>query len=219
MPEVPERGAELQRVFRRAPGRGLAVGDQAGQVLVELLCEQGRAEFDNALDLAWPGVSLGVRDAGGHDDRLARSGYAWLAVKGEVGFSGQDGEAFFLAGMDVLGDHAARHAAPVEADQLPVAVGGDGGVGDPLAGGGIEEGPEGSGVTVSRRHDHRPSALSAPWLGARAGRSRARSRKPAVAVPRSTTPAAKPVVTASDLPDMAATRMTGPAVSAQPTMR
>jgi hypothetical protein len=50
-----------------------------------------------------------------------------------VGLAGQDGEAFFLAGMDVLGDHPARDAAPGEADQLPVVVLGDGGVGDAAA--------------------------------------------------------------------------------------
>ena len=115
--------------LRRAPGCGLAVGHQAGEGLVKLLGVQCRAELDDALDLARSGVSLGVRDAGGDDDRLARSGYALLAVEGEVGFARQDGKALLLAGMDVLGDHAAGHAAPVEADELPVAVLGEGGVG------------------------------------------------------------------------------------------
>jgi hypothetical protein len=96
--EVPEGGAELQRVARRAPGRGLAVGDQAGEGLVPLLGVQGRAELDDAVDLAWSGVSLGVRDARGDDDRLARSGHEFRTVKGEVGLAGQDGEALLLAG-------------------------------------------------------------------------------------------------------------------------
>jgi hypothetical protein len=125
-----------------------------------LVSRQCRAEFDDAFDLARPGVSLGVRDADGDDDRLSRSGYALLAAQGEVGFSCQDGEAFFLAGMDVLGDHAAGHAAPVEPHQMPVAVGGDGGVLDPLAGGGVEEGPEAGGVAISRMHDHQAFASS-----------------------------------------------------------
>jgi hypothetical protein len=42
--------------------------------------------------------------------------------------------------MDVLGDHAAGHAAAVEADELSVAVLGDGGVLDPPAGGGVNKG-------------------------------------------------------------------------------
>ena len=73
-----------------------------------------------------------MRDTGGHDDRLARSGHMFLAVEGEVGLAGQDGEALFLAGVNVLGDNPAADAAPGEPDQLPVVVLGDGGVGDPL---------------------------------------------------------------------------------------
>ena len=203
--------------LRGAPlGRGLAVGDQAGEGLVPLLGAQGRAELDDAVDLGWSGVSLGVRDAGGDDDRLARSGHELRAVEGEVRFAGQDGEALFLAGVDVLGDHPAGDAAPGEADELPVAVLGQGGVGDPLAGGGVEEGPEASHGVVSLRHAHRAFGLS---RAGPAGRSLARSWKPAAAVPRSTTPAAMPVVTASAEPDIVTTRMTGPAVSAQPTGR
>ena len=72
---------------------------------MELLGLQGGAEFDDVLDLAGSGVSLRMRDAGRHDDRLASSGYAWLTVEGEVGFAGQDGEPLFLAGVDVLGVH------------------------------------------------------------------------------------------------------------------
>ena len=62
---------------------------------------QRRAEFDDALDLARTGISLRVRDTRGHDDGLARSGYALFAAHGEVGFTRQDGESLFLAGMDV----------------------------------------------------------------------------------------------------------------------
>src|SRR4029077_15711507 len=112
--------------------------------LVPLLGEQGRAELDDALDLAWSGVSLGVRDTRGDDDRLAGSGHELRAVEGEAGLARQDGEALFLPGMDVLGDDAAGHAAPGEADELSGAVRGQGGVGDPLTGGGVEEGPEAS---------------------------------------------------------------------------
>jgi hypothetical protein len=59
--------------------------------------------------------------------------------------------------------------------------------------------------------------LTAP--DGRAGRTPARSWKPAAAVPRSTTPAAMPVVTASAEPDIEATSSSGPTVSAQPTAR
>ena len=68
-------------------------------------------------------------------------------------------------------------------------------------------------------HDHQAFALSRAAPGGRAGRRPARSWKPAAAVPRSRTPAAMPVVTASAEPDMVATRITGPTVSAQPTGR
>jgi hypothetical protein len=39
-----------------------------------------------------------------------------------VGFARQDGEPLFLVRVDVLGDHAAGHAAPVEADELSAIV-------------------------------------------------------------------------------------------------
>jgi hypothetical protein len=63
-----------------------------------------------------------VRDASWDDDRLARSGHELSTVEGEVGFARQDGEALLLVRMDVLGEHAAGHAAPSEPDQLPGAV-------------------------------------------------------------------------------------------------
>jgi hypothetical protein len=96
--EVPEGGTELERILGRAPGRGLAVGHQAGDSFVKLLGEQCRAQFDDALDLAGSGVSLRVGDAGGDDDGLTRRGYAVLAVEGEVGFARDDGESLFLVG-------------------------------------------------------------------------------------------------------------------------
>jgi hypothetical protein len=95
---------------------------------VEFLGVQCGAEFDDAVDLAGSGVALRVGHASRDDDGFAGSGYVFLAVEGEVGFAGQDGEALFLAGVDVLGDDAAGHAAPAEADELAVVVGGDGGV-------------------------------------------------------------------------------------------
>src|SRR5215472_501186 len=141
------------------------------------------------------------------------------AVEGEVDFARQDGELLVLAGVDVLGDRPAGHDAPVEADELPVAVVGDGGVGDPLAGGRVEEGPEAGHGTVSLRHGHRVFGWGRAGPGWRARRRPARSWKPAAALPRSRTPAARPVVAASAGPDMVAARMTGPAISAQPTGR
>src|SRR4029077_15493948 len=217
--EVPEGGAELERVLRRAPGCGLAVGHQPGEGLMPFLGVQCRAEFNDAFDLARSGVSLRVRDTRGHDDGLARSGDARLAVQGDVCLAGQDGESLFLVGVDLLGDHAAGHAAPVEADELPVVVGGDGGVFDPLAGGGVEEGPEAGRGAACLGHAHWAFALSGAGPGGRTRRMPARSWKPAAAVPRSRMPAAMSVVMASAEPDMVATRITGPTVSAQPTGR
>jgi hypothetical protein len=96
--EVAEGGAELERVLGRVPGRGLAVGYQAGDSFVKLPGEQCRARFDDALDLGGSGVSLGVGDAGGDGDGLTRCRYAVLAVEGAVGLARDDGEALFLAG-------------------------------------------------------------------------------------------------------------------------
>src|SRR6185437_6333363 len=94
-----------------------------------------------------------------------------------------------------------------------------GGVFDPLAGGGVEEGLEAGRGAARWGHDHRAFGLSRAGPGARAGRRPARSWKPAAAVPRSMTPAPIPVVTASAEPDIATTRITGPAVNAHPTGR
>src|ERR1022692_5092849 len=140
--EVPEGGAQLERVARRAPGRGPAVGGQAGDGLVEFPGVQRWPQLHDSLDLGGSGVSLGMAHPGRHDDRLARPGHEFLAVEGEAGLAGGNDEALLLAGMNVLGDYPAGHAAPAEADQLPVAVPGNRGELDPLAGGRVEEGPE-----------------------------------------------------------------------------
>src|SRR5271165_1955650 len=50
-------------------------------------------------------------------------------------------------------------------------------------------------------------------------RTPARSWKPAAAVPSRSTPDAMPVVTTSGVPDIVATRITGPMVSSHPTGR
>jgi hypothetical protein len=63
-----------------------------------------------------------------------------------MGLTGNDGEALLLIGMDVLGDDAAGHAAPVESDELTVVVFGDCGVLDPLTGGRVEEWAKGGHV-------------------------------------------------------------------------
>src|SRR5215468_2745366 len=141
------------------------------------------------------------------------------AVEGEVGFARQDGELLVLAGVDVLGNRAAGHDAPVEADELSFAVFGDGGVGDPLAGGGVEEGPEPGHGAVFLRRDHRVFGWGWAGPGWRAWRRTARSWNPAAALPRSRTPRARPVVSASAGPDVVAARMTGTPISAQPTGR
>jgi len=50
--------------------------------------------------------------------------------------------------MDVLGDRAAGHAAPVEANEISVVVLGDRRELDPLAGGWVEDGSEPGGGDV-----------------------------------------------------------------------
>src|SRR5215467_9645121 len=142
MSEMPEGGAELERVQWCAPLRGLAVGHQPRQGLVPLLARQRRAELDDRLNLGRSLIALGVTDPGRHDDRLSRSGHAFLAVESEPGFARGDDEPLLLVRVAVLGDHTARHTAPVEADQLPAGVLGDSRDFDPLAGSGVEEGPE-----------------------------------------------------------------------------
>ena len=59
-----------------------------------------------------------------------------------MGLARDHDDALLLSWVDVLGDNTPRHAAPVEADELSVAVLGGGGVRDPLTGSGVEEGPE-----------------------------------------------------------------------------
>jgi hypothetical protein len=89
---------------------------------MELLGALGRAQFDHGRDLAQPGVPLGVPDAGGDHDRVARPGDELLAAHGEEGLAAQDDEALLLVRMDVLGDHPAGHAAPAEADQQTASL-------------------------------------------------------------------------------------------------
>src|SRR5579863_1337622 len=86
---------------------------------------------------------------GGHDNRVARPGHEFLTVEGEAGFTLGDDEALLLIRVDVLGDHPAWHAAPAEPEQLPVAVLGNRGELNPLAGGRVEERPEASHRAVS----------------------------------------------------------------------
>ena len=62
-----------------------------------------------------------------------------------MGLPGDDGEAFLLVGMDVLGDHPTGRTGPVETNERSVVVFGDGRELDPLAGSRVEKGPE-SGV-------------------------------------------------------------------------
>src|ERR1022692_4752121 len=76
--EVPEGGAQLERVARRAPRRGPAVSGQARDCLVELPGAQRWPELHDSLDLGGSGISLGMAYPGGHDDRLARPGPAFL---------------------------------------------------------------------------------------------------------------------------------------------
>ena len=147
--EMPEGGAQLERVTRRAPGRGPAISGQARDSLMEFLAPQRWPQFHHCMDLGASGVSLGMTYPGRHDDRVARSGHEFLTVEGETGLAGGNDETLLLAGMEVLGDQPARHAAPAEPDQLPVAVLSNRGELNPLAGGRVEEGPEASHRVVS----------------------------------------------------------------------
>jgi hypothetical protein len=62
--EVPEGGAELERVLRGTCACGLAVGSQTGGGFVELLGLKRRAAFDDGVDLGSSGVCDGVPGAG-----------------------------------------------------------------------------------------------------------------------------------------------------------
>ena len=65
MAEMPEGGAELERVARRSPGRGPSVSGQVGDGLVELPGTQRRPELDDGLDLGGSGVPSEWRTPGG----------------------------------------------------------------------------------------------------------------------------------------------------------
>ena len=89
MAEVPKGGAKLERVLGCASGRGVAVGDQAGEGFVELFGQQGGTELDRALDVGCAGVPFRVGYPGGDDDGIAGAGQVLLAVEGETGFAGE----------------------------------------------------------------------------------------------------------------------------------
>src|SRR6201988_2332774 len=74
-----------------------------------------------------------MTDTDGNNDRLTRTDDALLAVDGEVRFAGGDDEALLLVRVEMLGDRAAGHAAPVEANEVLTAVLGSRGDLDPLA--------------------------------------------------------------------------------------
>ena len=139
-----------------------------------------------------------------------------LAVEGEAGFASDDGEEFLLVRVDVLGDGPAGHTAPVEAHDLAVAVLRYDRVLDVLTGGRVEEGPEPGRGAVGLGSAHGLCAASGTVLGELRGRRAARSWNPAAAVPSRSTPAASPVVAARAVPDMVATRTTGPMVRPSP---
>src|ERR1700689_3752316 len=149
--EVPEGGAEPERVPWRAPGRGPAIGYQAGHRLVELLAAQRGPELDYRLDVEEAGIAFGMAHASRHDDGLAGLRHDFFSVNGEASVADGDDEALFLARMDVLGDHAARYAAPAEPEGLPVAVLGGSRELDPLPGGRVVERPEAGHRRVSLR--------------------------------------------------------------------
>jgi hypothetical protein len=59
-----------------------------------------------------------MRDVSRHIKRLARADDTFLPVEGEVRFALGNDEALLLVRVDVLGDRAARSAAPVEAEDV-----------------------------------------------------------------------------------------------------
>ncbi len=134
MAESPDRRAELERILRRAARARLAFASQAGEGLVHLLRAQRRTQLDDADHLDRARVHLRVPSAGRDHDRLSRADDPSLTFDDEVRFAGDDQEALLLMGMKMLGDRAARRAAPVEADHTAVAVGGRRGELDLLTG-------------------------------------------------------------------------------------
>ena len=183
-----------------------------------LACRAGRSSTVPSMS-AVPVFPSECGYPGGDDDGIARSGEVLLAVEGEASFASDDGEAFLLVRVDVLGDGPAGHTAPIEAQELAVAVRRYHRVLDVLAGGGVEERPEAGRPAVDRGSAHGVGAVSGTVLGELRAPRAPRSWNPAAAVPSRSTPAASPVVAARAVPDMVATRTNGPMVSAQPTGR
>jgi len=93
-----------------------------------------------------------VTDANRHNKRLARADDTVLAGYGEVRLAGGYREALLLAGMDVLGDRTAGHAAPVESHDIFASVIWGGGELDRLAGRRVGELPKPGGGDVWDRH-------------------------------------------------------------------
>src|ERR1700678_4052575 len=116
---------------------------------MKLLAPERWPQFDYCLDLGGPWVALRMTHPGRHDDGLARLGNEFVAVERKACRAGGNDETLLLAGMDVLGDQPARHAAPAEPDQLPVGILGHRGELDPLAGARVEERPEAGHRPVS----------------------------------------------------------------------
>ena len=77
---------------------------------------------------------------GRHGDGLAWPEHAGLTVEDEVCLARCDVEALLLEGVDVLGDLAARLAAPTEAHDVLILTRGLSDELDRLAGGGVDEG-------------------------------------------------------------------------------
>lgn len=107
-----------------------------------------------------------MTDANGHDEGLARADHASLASEGEVRLAGAYREALLLARMDVLGDRATGHAAPVETDDIFAVVLWGGGELDRFAGGRVENSRNGPDRAV---WDRQPDAYEGVRFGA-AGR-------------------------------------------------
>lgn len=139
MADVAEGGAELGRVLRRAPGLVLPSATRPAKASCGSLVRSTR---QNSATATFSGPMRRFPRNDGRQPAQRSShppGRAVLTAEGEAGFARHHDETPILARMDMLGDHAAGHAAAVEADELSVAVLGDGGVLDP-PGGGVEKG-------------------------------------------------------------------------------
>lgn len=128
-------------------------------------------DFYNRLDIGRSDVALRVRNPRRNDNRLTGFGDEFSPVEGEAGFAGDNGEAFFLLRVDVLGDDAPGHSAPVEAHEISVVVLGYSRVLNLFAGGRVEKRSESARVAIGFAESHGVCTPSRTVFGCRGRRS------------------------------------------------